>query len=100
MSKTGYMGPAPYTPQVSVQGFNPAFSYSPSNVPAVQTQQLVRNHPYGELIEKAVVMGYSREQVASVVQRMADGGQPIDLNAVLDRLNGGGGAASQRVWSG
>nr|CAD1834353.1 unnamed protein product [Ananas comosus var. bracteatus] len=43
-------------------------------------------------------MGYSRDQVASVVQRMADSGQPIDFNAVLDRLNGGGGAASQRVW--
>ncbi|OAY63090.1 hypothetical protein ACMD2_12116 [Ananas comosus] len=100
MSKTGYMGPAPYTPQVSAQGFNSAYSYSASNVPAVQTQQLMRNHPYGEFIEKAVVMGYSREQVASVVQRMADSGQPIDFNAVLDRLNGGGGAASQRVWSG
>lgn len=59
--------------------------------------QFIRNHPYGDLIEKLVGMGFRGDHVASVIQRMEDSGQPVDFNAVLDRLGPGG---PQRGWSG
>ncbi|KAJ4870068.1 hypothetical protein Rs2_47270 [Raphanus sativus] len=42
---------------------------------------------YGELIEKLVSMGFRGEHVMSVIQRMEESGQPIDFNALLDRLS-------------
>ncbi|XP_027345589.1 extensin-like isoform X2 [Abrus precatorius] len=48
--------------------------------------QFVRNHPYNELIEKLVSMGFRGDHVASVIQRMEESGQAIDFNSVLDRL--------------
>ncbi|GLT86899.1 hypothetical protein SLE2022_050090 [Rubroshorea leprosula] len=49
--------------------------------------QYIRSHPYGDLIEKLVSMGFRGDVVASVIQRMEESGQPVDFNAVLDRLN-------------
>ncbi|KAL4361990.1 hypothetical protein GQ457_04G005590 [Hibiscus cannabinus] len=84
--------------------------YPPSNV-SPQTQpgsgpnvmirnpnhsQFVRNHPYSELIEKLVSMGFRGDHVASVIQRMEESGQPPDFNAVLDRLNAQSSGGSQR----
>ncbi|XP_039013114.1 transcriptional regulator DEF1-like isoform X2 [Hibiscus syriacus] len=69
--------------------------YPPASVP-LQTQpsirnpghpQYVHNHPYNDLIEKLASMGFRGEHVASVIQRMEESGQPVDFNAVLDRLN-------------
>ncbi|XP_020540104.1 mediator of RNA polymerase II transcription subunit 15 isoform X2 [Jatropha curcas] len=60
---------------------------------------LVRNHPYNELIEKLVNMGFRMDHVIGVIQRMEESGQPVDFNAVLDRLNVHNGS-SQRGWSG
>ncbi|OIW06019.1 hypothetical protein TanjilG_11706 [Lupinus angustifolius] len=63
--------------------------------------QHVRNHPYNELIEKLVSMGFRGDHVASVIQRMEESGQPIDFNSVLDRLNVHGSVGPQRGgWSG
>ena len=63
--------------------------------------QFMRNHPYNELIEKMVSMGFRGDHVASVIQRMEDSGQPIDFNSVLDRLNVHGSVGPQRGgWSG
>ncbi|KAJ1397497.1 UBA-like domain DUF1421 [Sesbania bispinosa] len=62
--------------------------------------QFVRNHPYSELIEKLVSMGFRGDHVASVIQRMEDSGQPIDFNSVLDRLNVHSSVGPQRGWSG
>ncbi|KAI7730647.1 hypothetical protein M8C21_017428 [Ambrosia artemisiifolia] len=56
-------------------------------------QQVMRNHPYTELVDKLVSMGYRGDHVMSVIQRLDESGQTIDFNAVLDRLN-------QRGWSG
>ncbi|CAL9152056.1 unnamed protein product [Musa hybrid cultivar] len=111
--KGGYMGsatfpPTPYNPQA----YHPAYSYPPSNLPASRNQQgppsngpaphyetrLMRNHPYGDMIEKAIGMGYDGNQVMSLVQRMAETGQPMDFNSLLDRLNGQGGGATPRAW--
>lgn len=51
-------------------------------------QQFMLNHPYGEVIDKLVSMGYRGDHVMSVIQRMDETGQPVDFNSVLDRLNG------------
>lgn len=59
----------------------------------------VRNHPYNELIEKLVGMGYRGDHVVGIIQRMEESGQPVDFNSVLDRLNGHSYGGSQRVWS-
>ena len=62
--------------------------------------QFFRNHPYSELIEKLVSMGFRGDHVASVIQRMEESGQPVDFNSVLDRLNVHSSGGSQRGWSG
>eukprot|EP00262_Sarcandra_glabra_P006762 TRINITY_DN1928_c0_g2_i1.p1 TRINITY_DN1928_c0_g2~~TRINITY_DN1928_c0_g2_i1.p1 ORF type:complete len:537 (+),score=96.73 TRINITY_DN1928_c0_g2_i1:192-1802(+) len=96
----GYMmydtdGSRPTHPSHFQQG-----SYPPSHVSALQNpqpppggvgvrhsgSQIMRGHPYGELIEKFVSMGYTQENVVGAIQRMEDSGQPVDFNALLDRL--------------
>ncbi|KAJ4729814.1 putative Structural constituent of cell wall [Melia azedarach] len=62
--------------------------------------QFVRNHPYNDLIEKLVNMGFRGDHAASVIQRMEESGQPVDFNSVLDRLSPHSSAGSQRGWSG
>ncbi|XAR55505.1 Non-specific serine/threonine protein kinase [Bertholletia excelsa] len=90
----------------------PQGGYPPTSVPLqapppnananllVRPPQFVRSHPYNELIEKLITMGYRGDHVASVIQRMEESGQPIDFNSVLDRLNGHSSGSSQRGWSG
>ncbi|KAK8937671.1 hypothetical protein KSP40_PGU006664 [Platanthera guangdongensis] len=63
-----------------------------------QSFQVPNNHPYGEIIDKAVSMGYPREQVIDVVREIGETGQPVDLNALLDRLNALGNAGARRPW--
>ncbi|KAE8696621.1 ethylene-responsive family protein [Hibiscus syriacus] len=58
--------------------------------------QYVRNHPYNELVEKLVGMGFRVDHVGSVIQRMEESGQPVDFNAVLDRLSVHSSGGSQR----
>lgn len=101
MGKGGYTNVPPYM-QGNLPGYSSGpYNYPPSNVSGVHlgSQQLPRNHPYGEFIEKAVGMGYPREQVMSVAMKMAESGQPMDFNALLDRLNGVS-SLSPRAWSG
>jgi len=50
------------------------------------------------MIEKAITMGYPRDQVLNVIQRMTESGQQIDFNALLDRLNDSGSGAPPRAW--
>lgn len=69
-----------------------------SNV-MVRPPQLARSHPYNELIEKLVSMGYRGDHAATVIQRLEESGQPVDFNAVLDRLNVHSSGGSQRGWS-
>jgi len=66
----------------------------------VRPPQFMRNHPYNELIEKLVNMGYRGDHVTSVIQRLEESGQPVEFNTVLDRLNGHSSGGSQRGWSG
>ncbi|XP_068657798.1 uncharacterized protein [Aristolochia californica] len=80
----------PHYPQGSYPHPTPSSNVGGRHPP----QQLMRNHPYSELMEKAVNMGYARDQVASALHRMEESGQPLDFNTLLDRLNG----APQRGW--
>lgn len=73
-------------PSMSVPLQNPQPTNPPANLMA-RNPQYVRNHPYGELIEKLSNMGFRSDHVASVIQRMEESGQHIDFNAVLDRLS-------------
>ncbi|PPR93754.1 hypothetical protein GOBAR_AA26925 [Gossypium barbadense] len=92
-------------PNFSQGGYPPAANVSlqtqPGAGPNVMVRntnhpQFVRNHPYSELIEKLVSMGFRGDHVASVIQRMEESGQPPDFNAVLDRLNAHSSGGSQR----
>ncbi|XP_030466471.1 pollen-specific leucine-rich repeat extensin-like protein 1 [Syzygium oleosum] len=111
MMYEGDMARAHHAPQ---QMHFPQGAYPPTNVPVQNPHaapggnlvgrnpghsQFVRNHPYGELIEKLVSMGFRGDHVASVIQRLEESGQPVDFNAVLDRLNVHSSGNSQRGWS-
>lgn len=89
--------------------------YPPPNVPHPNLQanppnnliirnsghpQFARIHPHGEMINKLVSMGFRVDHVASVIQTMEESGQPVDFNAVLDRLNMQSSVGPQRGWSG
>ncbi|XP_016509218.2 uncharacterized protein LOC107826716 [Nicotiana tabacum] len=87
--QSGYP-PSSFAPQ------NPQSTPSPNIM--VRPPQLVRTHPYNELIEKMVSMGYRGDHVVNVIQRLEESGQTVDFNAVLDRLNGHSSGASQRGW--
>ncbi|KAF8413881.1 hypothetical protein HHK36_001875 [Tetracentron sinense] len=102
--------PPPPPPHFSQGGYPPTHISSVQNTQPTtgssllvrhpSPSQMMRSHPYSELIEKAVSMGYGREHVASVIHRMEESGQPVDFNAVLDRLNVHSSGGSQRGWSG
>ncbi|TKY66856.1 hypothetical protein E2542_SST09747 [Spatholobus suberectus] len=96
----------PPQPHFAQPGYPPA-SASLQNSPGhnlmvrnPNQSQFVRNHPYNELIEKLVSMGFRGDHVASVIQRMEESGQAIDFNSVLDRLNVHSSVGPQRGWSG
>lgn len=56
------------------------------------------NHlPHDGIIEKAAAMGFSRDEVRSVIRRLTDRGGFVDMNVVLDTLTNGGNQ-SQRGW--
>lgn len=42
--------------------------------------------PLERVVDDVAAMGFSRERVRSVLRDLADSGQSIDLNVVLDRL--------------
>ncbi|WOL20606.1 pollen-specific leucine-rich repeat extensin-like protein 3 isoform X3 [Canna indica] len=114
LGKGGYITAAPYPQQLqNMPGYNAPYNYPSSNLPGARNQpmpppgssaahhydpQFIRNHPYGEMIEKAIGMGFDRNQVINVVQRMVESGQPMDFNSLLDRLNGHASGASARAW--
>ncbi|KAG2239803.1 hypothetical protein Bca4012_022902 [Brassica carinata] len=53
---------------------------------------------YGELIEKLVSMGFRGDHVMAVIQRMEESGQPIDFNALLDRMSVQSSGGPPRGW--
>ncbi|XP_019172300.1 PREDICTED: ataxin-2 homolog isoform X2 [Ipomoea nil] len=91
-------------PHFSHGGYPPSSFPMQNPQPAANTSvmtrppQMVRNHPYNELIEKLVSMGYRGDHVIAVIQRLEESGQTVDFNAILDRLNGHSSGGSQRGW--
>ncbi|CAN4117536.1 unnamed protein product [Withania somnifera] len=73
---------------------------APSQNLMVRPPELMRSHPYNELIEKLASMGYRSDHVVNVIQRLEESGQAVDCNTVLDRLNGHSSGGPQRGWSG
>ncbi|KAF3531451.1 hypothetical protein DY000_02038724, partial [Brassica cretica] len=53
---------------------------------------------YGELIEKLMSMGFRGDHVMAVIQRMEENGQPIDFNALLDKLSVQSSGGPHRGW--
>ncbi|KAH0467678.1 hypothetical protein IEQ34_002711 [Dendrobium chrysotoxum] len=107
-AKSSHIGANPYPPQSNMQGYNPVFTIDgnrASHQQSYQTNlsmpasQMMRNHPYGEIIEKAISMGYSRDQVVNVVNLMTETGKPLDFNALLDELNMHANGGPPRAWS-
>lgn len=55
----------------------------------IQQNHYSQNHqqpPYDKLYEMLISMGYRRDQIASVVQRLMDSDRHVDFNVVLDGL--------------
>lgn len=91
-SQSGYPPSNPSLPNPPPPSSGSLMIRSPS------PQQFVRNHPYNELIDKLVSMGYRGDHVVGVIQMLEESGQPVDFNTVLDRLNGHSSGGSQRGW--
>ncbi|KAJ8568948.1 hypothetical protein K7X08_032685 [Anisodus acutangulus] len=100
----GIRGHPPPQPNFQQSGYPPSSFplQNPQPTPSanlmVRPTQLVHNHPYNELIEKLVSMGYRSDHVVNVIQRLEESGQPVDFNAILDRMNGHSSGGSQRGW--
>ncbi|XP_021827190.1 trithorax group protein osa isoform X1 [Prunus avium] len=107
MMYDGEGGRTHYSAQVPHYGYPPTSAPhqtpQPTTAPNLMARnpQFIRNHPYSELIEKLASMGFRSDHVLSVIQRMEERGEPIDFNAVIDRLsNVHSSGGPQRGWSG
>lgn len=49
-----------------------------------------------DVIEKIAIMGFRRDLARDIVRKLKDGGQPVDLNTVLDKLMSHGGSPSSK----
>ncbi|KAI3970456.1 hypothetical protein MKX01_024103 [Papaver californicum] len=45
--------------------------------------------PIDDVVDKVVLMGFSRDQVRTTVRKLTENGQSVDLNVVLDKLMNG-----------
>ena len=95
-----YSGGQPvYAPQVS------SVSNNARTLPVAQTVYNEGSSGGGSsalshdgIIEKGAAMGFSRDQVRSVIRGLTDRGQSVDMNSVLDILMNGGNQPP-RAWS-
>ncbi|KAH8974684.1 hypothetical protein BDL97_01G114200 [Sphagnum fallax] len=60
---------------------------SSSGTPVLSTNQVAIN----EIITKVASMGFSKDQVHTIIRKLIDNRQSVDLNIVLDELMKGGG---------
>lgn len=89
--------PGAYTRFPSPQQAQQYAQPSANAVPNTGGGHLPSTRAFDELIEQVAGMGFSRDQIRSVIQRLTESGQPVDMNSVLDRLNNTTGP-SQRGW--
>lgn len=45
--------------------------------------------PIDDVVDKVVLMGFSRDQVRTTVRKLTENGQSVDFNVVLDKLMNG-----------
>jgi hypothetical protein len=66
---------------------------SSSGTPVLSTNQVAIN----EIITKVASMGFSKDQVHTIIRKLMENRQSVDLNIVLDELMKGGGGGYR--WS-
>lgn len=54
--------------------------------PPAQAPSGPQDLPFERVVDDVAAMGFSRERVRAVLRDLAESGQSIDLNVVLDRL--------------
>lgn len=52
--------------------------------------------PIEKVVDDVASMGFPRDKVRSVVRKLTENGQSVDLNVVIDKLMNGGGDAPQQ----
>ncbi|KAJ0250924.1 hypothetical protein HA466_0133420 [Hirschfeldia incana] len=75
-----------YMPDPQSGGYAPQQQHQVGGGGNTGTPSPVMRSKYGELIEKLVSMGFRGDHVVAVIQQMEASGQPIDFNALFDRL--------------
>jgi hypothetical protein len=64
---------------------------SSSGTPVLSTNQVAIN----EIITKVASMGFSKDQVHTIIRKLMENQQSVDFNIVLDELMKGGGGGYQ-----
>lgn len=113
-SKPNHCSVASYAVQGNGQTYSSTYK-NPSNCPAAVVAvvpqppatpmafhhlgpQVVHNHPFGNMVETASVVGYPRDRVETVPAVTA--AQQIDSSVMVDKLNAGSNVTSPREWAG
>lgn len=115
-SKPSHCSVASYAVQGSGQTYSATYK-NPSNFPATVVTvlpqhpastpmafhhlapQVVHNHPFGNMVETASVVGYPLDRVERVTLPVVTAAQPVDSNAMVDQFNAGSNVTSPREWS-
>ncbi|TVU35589.1 hypothetical protein EJB05_17487, partial [Eragrostis curvula] len=113
-SKPNHCSVASYAVQGNGQAYSSTYkntSNCPATVVAVVPQppatpvafhhlgpQVVHNHPFGNMVETASVVGYPRDRVETLP--VVTAAQPTDSSVMVDKLNAGSNVTSPREWAG
>ncbi|GJN18102.1 hypothetical protein PR202_gb05227 [Eleusine coracana subsp. coracana] len=111
-SKPNHCSVASYSVQGNVQTYSSTYK-NPSNCPAAIAvvpqppatpmafhhlgPQVLQNHPFGNIVETASVVGYPRDRVETFP--VVTAAQPIDSSVLVDKLNAGSNVTSPRDWA-
>ncbi|KAM0881755.1 hypothetical protein ACQ4PT_032762 [Festuca glaucescens] len=116
-SKPSHCSVASYAVQGSGRPYSTAYknpSECPATVVAVLPQhpatapmafhhlgsQVMHNNPYGNMFETASVVGYPQDLVGNMTLPVVTAAlQPVDSNAMVNKLNAGSNVTSPRDWS-
>ena len=95
--------PPPPPPLPPAAAPAPSAAAAASSGPNVSTSKM----PVDKVVDDVSAMGFSKDDVRAVIKRLAESGQSVDLNVVLDKLMNGegagagaGGGGSARRWFG
>ncbi len=71
---------------------NQSYGSGSSNPPQVSTSKV----PVEKVVDDLALMGFAKDDVRAVIKRLAENGQSVDLNVVLDKLMNGEGSSSNK----